>query len=180
MSEEIWKNVNGIATRYAVSNFGRIKSFDFTDRLGRTRKGRMLKLHMDKRGYPRVSLSNGYKNEHWRIHRLVAIHFIPNPNNLPQVNHKDANKQNNTIENLEWATNKDNSIHGHKLGLFKYHEGEKHANFISPIKVYQNSKLIAILKGNKDMKRQGFDFRLVSACLHGKRHTHRNCTFVRE
>lgn len=93
-----WKELP-IDKRYKVSDTGEIKGLD----------GRILKQAFDTRGYKFITLNDNYKQFHLSVHRAVALCFIPNPNNLPQVNHKDENKANNTVENLEWCTNKYNS-----------------------------------------------------------------------
>ncbi len=86
---------------YLISNIGNVFS---------KKSNSILSLRLDKKGYVRVTL--GYpKRKPVLVHRLVAIAFIPNPNNYPQINHKDTNKQNNYFENLEWCTNKMNSDH---------------------------------------------------------------------
>lgn len=79
---------------------------------------------LDKKGYEHVTLSNKGTKTTFLIHRLVAIHFIPNPNNLPQINHKDGNKRNNCKENLEWVTGSTNIKHAFENGLSSY-KGEK-------------------------------------------------------
>lgn len=83
----------------------------------RTTGGRYLYGHPDVDGYLHVYLYNNGKRTTANIHRLVAEAFIPNPNNLPQINHKDTNKQNNHIDNLEWCTAKENTQHAIKNGL---------------------------------------------------------------
>lgn len=98
----IWKKLP-IDERYLVSNTGLIKGID----------GRILKPAIDTRGYKFVTLNNNYKQFHLSIHRAVALCFIPNPNNYPQVNHIDEDKTNNKVENLEWCTNKYNSHYSH-------------------------------------------------------------------
>lgn len=124
MMEEIWKDVKGFEGRYQVSNLGRVRSLDFVQ-IGRNqfgysyeviRKGRILKPKISVWGYYRVNLSVNRKISYRSIHRLVAMAFIPNPNNLPEVNHKDENKLNNVVcfnpdgsidterTNLEWCT----------------------------------------------------------------------------
>lgn len=84
--------------RYSISNMGRVKN---------NKTGRVLK-HSLVNGYPVVKLNNTHN---YKIHRLVAKYFIANPDNLPQVNHKDRNRQNNIVENLEWCNNQYNSIY---------------------------------------------------------------------
>lgn len=106
---EVWKDVVGYEGIYQVSNHSRIKS------LGRYSKGRVgnyvfrnekILIPDTSTGYCRVT----FKKQH-PVHRLVAIAFIPNPNNLPEVNHIDENKLNNDISNLEWVTHRENIRH---------------------------------------------------------------------
>ena len=119
--KEIWR---GIVTEYGdyrelyeVSNFGRVRSLDRMCWNGNSwflKKGRLLKLLKDSNGYFYVNLSKDGVNKHASVHRLVALAFIPNLNNLPQVNHKDENKENNRIDNLEWCTHEYNQNYGTK------------------------------------------------------------------
>lgn len=103
--QEIWKSVDGYDGLYQISNYGRIKSNYF----GRTQ---LLKLH-DIKGYLCVYLfDKNHNKQKWYVHRLVALHFLLNPNNLPEVNHKDENKQNNYVGNLEWCDKKYNANYG--------------------------------------------------------------------
>jgi len=97
---EIWKDVEGFEGDYQISNFGRLKSFRKRDSIN----GYILKQTNNKGGYFSVVLIGDNKRLSIRIHRLVAAAFIPNPGSLPQVNHKDGNKQNNRVSNLEWCT----------------------------------------------------------------------------
>lgn len=105
---EIWKDVDGFEGYYQVSNLGRIKSLSRVvnnyPNCTRTLPERVIRGHVNKHiGYVVVSLSgNGKKMDY--VHRLVAKAFIPNPNNYPFINHKDENKTNNRIDNLEWCT----------------------------------------------------------------------------
>ena len=109
MSTEIWKPILGYETYYEISNKGRIRG------LGNCKapckyKGKTtyLSLKKERNGYLRVMLWKDGIGKHYSVHRLVAINFIPNPKNLPVVNHKDRNKENNCINNLEWCTQKYN------------------------------------------------------------------------
>lgn len=79
--------------------------------------GTIIKVHPDKDGYIRTNIWINGIRRNFKIHRMIAIHFIPNPENKPQVNHKDGNKANNSISNLEWCTAGENQRHAIKTGL---------------------------------------------------------------
>ena len=110
--EETWKDIyfeenNKIIDYrglYQISNLGRIKSLKRKYTTG----NKILKYHKNNNGYCYIDLCKNAKTKKFLIHRLVAIHFIPNLNNLPQVNHKDENKENNCVENLEWCSHEYN------------------------------------------------------------------------
>lgn len=112
--EEIWKDVKGYEGIYQVSNLGRIKSLSRNTKNQYAYKEKIIKQIKDKRGYLIVNI----KKRATKVHRIVAEAFIPNPNNLPQVNHIDGNKLNNNVDNLEWCTQKENIQHGWKIGLY--------------------------------------------------------------
>ena len=102
--QEIWKDIEGYGGKYQVSNLGNVRSFAVDKKAGK-----LLGQRLNHKGYPVVYLHDG-KPKTCVVHRLVAKAFIPNPNNLPQVNHKDEDKTNNRVNNLEWCTN-DYNIH---------------------------------------------------------------------
>ena len=112
--EEIWKDIKGFEDKYQVSNLGRIKSLERKNSRGNQIREKILKLIYDKDGYLLVNLYKNSKKKTYKVHRLVALAHIPNPNNYPQVNHKDENPSNNHISNLEWCTNKYNCNYGTK------------------------------------------------------------------
>ena len=118
MGAEIWKPIAGFEGYYEVSNRGRIRSVDriVTMKNGRKRltQGKMLKpfVYNGDGNYTGVVLSKDGNHRKHSIHRLVAQAFVPNPNNLPEVNHKDENKTNNCAENLEWCDRKYNNTYG--------------------------------------------------------------------
>lgn len=113
---EIWLPVKGYEGYYEVSNLGRVRGLDriILDKGGRhqVKKGVVLKPRPDRQGYITVALSIGRKYKTQLVHRLVAEAFIPNPDNLPQINHKDECKSNNTVDNLEWCTARYNCNYG--------------------------------------------------------------------
>lgn len=115
---EIWKDIQNYEGSYQVSNYGRVKSLSRVDSRGNKRNEKILKLDKDRQGYKNVYLCKNGKRKFYQVHRLVANAFIPNPNNYPQVNHKDENPSNNNINNLEWCTAKYNCNYGkHKEKL---------------------------------------------------------------
>lgn len=112
------KEIPGYKGLYAVTEDGRVWSYPKTWKCGRGRvdrhEGKFLVLYESKLGYTKVGLTD---NRHPFVHRLVALAYIPNPMNLPKVNHKDANKKNNHYTNLEWCTQKENVQHAWRLGI---------------------------------------------------------------
>ena len=118
---EEWRDIAGYEGKYQVSNLGNVRSVDrtFINTCGVTvtRKGTVLKPNPHRDGYLKVTMHKGGRGNVTVIHRCVANAFIPNEKNLPQVNHKDGNKQNNTVENLEWCTAFDNMNHAKQQGL---------------------------------------------------------------
>lgn len=106
---EIWKDIEGYEGLYQISNFGRVKSLERRVRAkkpGTTQliREKIRKLSYTTEGYSYVVLAKEGVNKTFLVHRIVAKTFIPNPENLPCVNHKDENKQNDFVENLEWCT----------------------------------------------------------------------------
>jgi hypothetical protein len=125
MKQEIWKNVEleGIEG-YKVSNYGRVISFKINE------KGVLLKAHIVGDGYERVNLRKNGRKKQLYVHRLVAIHFIPNPDNKPEVNHINAKRDKNGkllnhAYNLEWATRKEQEQHSSKHGLKRKTNGKR-------------------------------------------------------
>jgi len=118
MEEEIWKDIKGYEGLYQVSNLGRVKSLErkvpFRNTF-KTIKERVLKYCYDGNHYAYISLIKNGEKKNKTVHRLVAEAFIPNPNNLPQVNHIDENKENNKLINLEWCDSLHNLLHSNVI-----------------------------------------------------------------
>jgi len=117
MKEE-WKNIEEF-TNYQASNTGKIRNTIFQNNIVKKEKIKEIIPHKQNSGYLIVSLYKNGKHYNRSVHRLVAQTFISNPNNLQQVNHKDGNKENNCVDNLEWCTQSENMKHAYKNGLTK-------------------------------------------------------------
>lgn len=114
MNNEIWKPIEGTDGKYEVSNAGRVRSLNYLGH-GKTKEIKTW----NNRGYRRVNLHIGGKKKNFLLHRIIAETFIPNPENKSEVNHKDGNKCNNDVSNLEWTTRDENRIHADESGLRK-------------------------------------------------------------
>lgn len=122
--EEVWKDIKGFEGVYQVSSLGRVRSL--IDSHGNARKEpKLRRLSYNKDGYAKIRLMHGDADVTARIHRLVAEAFIPNPENLETVNHKNGDKTDNRIENLEWADRSYQMIHAYEHGLKKPMSGTK-------------------------------------------------------
>lgn len=132
---EQWKDVTGYEGLYEISNCGVVKSIDrlvFQVMNGIRKtfnyKGKILAQEITNRNYLRVTLSKNNEQKRYSVHRLVATAFLENPNNFQQVNHKDGNTVNNSVENLEWCTQSMNQKHAFDTGLQESLKGEQHGN----------------------------------------------------
>ena len=124
--KEIWKDISGYEGVYQISNLGRVKSLKNTKG---NPKETIKKPMLKENGYLQVDLYKKTKKKKFYIHRLVAMAFIPNPDNLPEVDHVDTNRTNNTVENLRWVDKKrnmNNSLTKEKIsGENSYMYGKK-------------------------------------------------------
>lgn len=104
--DEEWRDIQGYEGQYRISSKGRVFS---------VKRNKMLKPCDNGHGYLFVNLYMNSKPKQSKVHRLVAMAFIANPENKRQINHKDGNKRNNAMENLEWSTNSENGIHRYRV-----------------------------------------------------------------
>lgn len=117
MEKELWKPIAGYENYCLISNLGRVKTLIRESKCGRGRfgyrklGGNILTPRLTQKGYHRVTISTGEKRKDFYIHRLVASHFIPNPSMKKTVNHKNGDKSDNTVENLEWLSLQENIQH---------------------------------------------------------------------
>lgn len=116
------KDITGYEGLYAVTEDGKIWAYP---RERSSSFGKWLKVCVNNAGYPYISLSKDKKHRSYTVHRLIATAYLPNPSNLPEVNHKNAVKTDNRLENLEWCTHAQNVAHAIELGLRTPACGEK-------------------------------------------------------
>lgn len=116
--KEIWKNIKDYED-YQISNMGNCKRKNCVDSLGNLRNEKVLKKNKDIYGYCYYALCKNGKRKNFSVHRLVAKHFLENYDEKLQVNHIDGNKENNSINNIEMVSDKENKKHGWATGLYK-------------------------------------------------------------
>lgn len=158
---EIWKDVVGYEGRYKVSDLGRVFS---------CKRNAILMLFKNKRGYMIVNLYAAQSIKPVRVHRLVALAFIPNPENKPEVNHRNGIKDDNRLENLEWATPEENVAHAFRSGLC--------ADKAKPITAYLNGEIVkqysSVDSASRDLK---IDQSNIRAHLRGQQKKCKGYTF---
>lgn len=160
---EIWKDVPGYSGLYQVSNLGRVVSLKY----GR----HILKSCNDSYGYPIVVLCNGTKKKTKTVHRLVAMAFVPNPENKPEIDHINTIRDDNRPDNLRWVTRKENA--NNPLSIAKYKRMEHIYTALSkrrkPILQYLDGNVIARYDSIRDAERQtGISHQNISSVLRGR------------
>ncbi len=149
---EIWKDCKHYEGLYEVSTLGRVRSLERyvanSDKSERLVPSRIISQHAGSSGYLQVGLSKNGKTKYELVHRLVALAFVDNPDNLPQVNHKDECKTNNEASNLEWCNRKYNM----NYGTVKQRIGAKHKRRINQYDL--NSNYIATYNSQQEAARQ--------------------------
>lgn len=148
--DEVWRNINGYEGYYQISNIGRVKSLERRRYNGSgyyVQKVKILRQSITTTGYIKVELSKEGTKKSMKVHRLVAIAFIENPENKPDVNHKDGNPFNNNLSNLEWCTESENLNHAVKIGLKKTFKINKEVLVELYINQKLNPKEIGLLHG---------------------------------
>ena len=165
---EIWKDIEGYEGKYQVSNLGRVRSLDrvVEKRDGTTQfiHGTIIKPHNKVNGYKVVNLWRQKNSIHMYVHRLVAIAFIPNPGNLQEVNHKDEDKTNNHVDNLEWCSHRYNSMYNN------LHNRSKANMRKQVIQLTLDGKMMAEFESEMEASRQtGFAVSHISAVCRGQK-----------
>ena len=159
---EIWKDIADYEGQYMVSNLGRVKSLEHKLRNGHIWRERVLAITYCEDKYGRILLSKNNNHKRFLIHRLVAEAFLENPDNLPQVNHKDENPKNNTVDNLEWCTAKYNNNYGTHNDRMRKTQGKPVVCVETGI-VYQSAREIK--------RKLGYNNTLIGACCKSKNRT---------
>ena len=161
--QEIWKDIRDYEGLYQISNIGNVKSLNYKQ----TGREKILKPSVDKDGYLFVCLCKNRKVKPFKVHRLVAQAFISNPNNYPQVNHKNEIKDDNRLENLEWCDAKYNV----NYGTIKERTAEKLSKPVLKIDPISN-EIVAEFPSIKEVERQlGYKQGNISKCCKGNRNT---------
>lgn len=169
--QEIWKDIEGYEGLYQVSNFGRIITVEKNriDCIGRKSfiSSKILKPSVDSSGYKQIILTKNKKRKSYKVHRLVGQMFIPNPNNYPIINHKDENKQNNNVENLEWCT----ILYNNQYGTRGYRCTRHLLKKIKQIDIKTN-KVIKTYNSLKEAEKEtNIKYQLISSCCREKSHS---------
>jgi len=167
---EIWKDIDGYNGKYSISSFGRVRSNFVISKLGKVRNlGTILKTVVSKRGYETIGLFNGVKKT-VKIHRLVCAAFHENPENKPQVNHKDLNQLNNHYKNLEWVTPKENTNHAQLNGRMPIKKEKTPKEPTNRFKKAVNIETGEVYRTNELSKITGINARKLLRMLSGERY----------
>ena len=178
LRNEEWKEIPNFSKLYYISNYGRILRIEHTrlsyryNKSGKLYPTKILKASKNKQGYinTQINLNNSFKS--FKVHRLVAEAFIPNPENKPQVNHKDGNKLNNRVDNLEWCTNGENGKHAWENGLRTKRIGNNNKFSVKVNQYDLNNKLIKEWNCINDITRElGISHGLITAACQGRQKT---------
>lgn len=167
--KEVWEPIKNYEGLYEVSSLGRVRAISHLSWNGKgyfMTKEKVLKPRMKKWGYLSVALSKDNKAKEFKVHRLVANAFIPNPHQLPQVNHKDERKTNNCATNLEWCTAKYNSNYGSHPKNVSESNLKNHT--LKAVIQVKNGKVIKRWKTINELKNTKFSISYVYATLAGR------------
>ena len=163
---EHWKSIAGYEGLYQVSNLGRVKSLNYNH----TGTDKILKPWKTHDGYLQVILCKDGHVKKFKVHRLVAKAFIPNPNNLETVNHKDEVKTNNTVGNLEWMSQRDNINYGtHNKRMAEANINHPKKSKVVQMFNKQTGELLATFPSTHEAERvTGINNSSISKCCNGK------------
>lgn len=171
---EIWKPTS--YTNYYASDLGRVKSINRKDVIGREVNGRIISPLNHNTGYHFIWIFNDGKRIKQYIHRLVLTAFLPNHENKPTVNHKNGIKTDNRVENLEWATWREQLIHAYNTKLMIAPKGEKSVRHKKLAQYDLGGNLIKVWNGVRACARElGVHYTQITAVTSGKRNSFNKC-----
>lgn len=154
--EEEWRDIKGYEGLYQVSNTGKVRSLNYR----KTGREKLLKPQTDKNGYLFVGIRKNGKRKFKKIHRLVAEAFLDNPNNLPEVNHKDENPSNNCVFNIEYCDHKYNINYGTRNIRSKISQSKT-------VVAYKNGVEVLRFSSTAEAQRNGYNSGNISCCCRG-------------
>lgn len=155
--------IKGYDNLYCINPFGDIISPSYVDRNGALRSARQVVPTKTKKGYLRVALNKDGRQVRKYVHRLVGKTFIPNSNKKPQINHKDGNKLNNHISNLEWCTNQENIIHSYETGLRVGTNAVGERNTMAKL---TETDVVEIISSNSKVECLANKFKVSKSCIY--------------
>lgn len=166
---EIWADIAGYEGKYQISSAGRVRSLDYRH----TGRAKLMTPQDNGHGYLNIGLRDGTKRKDYRyIHRLVAEAFIPNPSNLPTINHLDENKRNNIVANLAWCTMAENLAYGSRHAQEIETQRRTHPNRKAVAQYSLDGKLVRVYGSQREASREtGIHSTSISACACGKLRT---------
>lgn len=167
MKIEEWRMIPGYDGLYMVSNLGRVKSLNYN----KTGEEKIMTPSVYTGGYLRVKLAKNKKRKLYLVHRLVAMAFIPNPDNLPYINHKDENPANNCADNLEWCTHEYNINYGTRIEkVVKKTTNDKRSKRV--VQYSLDGTAIKVWPSSHEIERQlGFRHGNITNCCRGRQNT---------
>lgn len=169
---EIWKDIAGYEGLYQVSNLGNVKRLTKYTKGGYIQKEKILKQRLNYKGRCTIGLTDRNKiTKRFQVHRLVGLAFLPNPNNLPQINHIDEDPTNNWVDNLEWCDNKYNALYGTRIQRI----AEGNSKPIIAVNIYTGEK--KEYSSLTEAQIDGFNKSNICSVLKGLRKTHKKHTF---
>jgi hypothetical protein len=156
MTSEIWVAIDGYEDLYSISNFGRVMSRHWN-------KTRIIRPRENNRGYLLVNLCKNGELKTFKVHVLVAKHFLPNPHGLTEINHKDEDKTNNRLDNLEWCTRSYNVNYGTRVAR------QRERVIKAVVQFSKNGDMIAVYDSMSNARRSvGVSVQHIAACCKRK------------
>ena len=170
---EIWKNIIGFENLYKISSEGKVKSLGNGKSTNPLHKeSKLIKTNVSTRGYEKIKLFKDGKRYYFNLHRLVADNFLFNKDGKREVNHKDGNKLNNAVSNLEWVSASENQKHAYEMGLQVARKGSENAQSKQIKQLTLDGQLVRIFGSIQEVTRElGFNtFGIIKCCKKEKKY----------